>query len=187
MTDNFNTYIDNINTDFWRDLCLTEGELRHYAKGEEFISAGKIGRYIGYVKSGTLKYVTFSQDGTDHVIGLEFAGEFVTDFPFSLYGNRSRASIIAESDCDIYCVETVRVREMMDNDPSIKEIVMHSTEAIFATVYDRYVALYAQSPQQRYNDLINRHPNLFSLFTLKDIASFLNITPTHLSRLRRII
>lgn len=187
MTDNFNTYIDNINTDFWRDLCLTEGELRHYAKGEEFISAGKIGRYIGYVKSGTLKYVTFSQDGTDHVIGLEFAGEFVTDFPFSLYGNRSRASIIAESDCDIYCVETVRVREMMDNDPNIKEIVMHSTEAIFATVYDRYVALYAQSPQQRYNDLINRHPNLFSLFTLKDIASFLNITPTHLSRLRRTI
>ncbi len=187
MTDNFNTYIDNINTDFWRDLCLTEGELRHYAKGEEFISAGKIGRYIGYVKSGTLKYVTFSQDDTDHVIGLEFAGEFVTDFPFSLYGNRSRASIIAESDCDIYCVETVRVREMMDNDPGIKEIVMHSTEAIFATVYDRYVALYAQSPQQRYNDLINRHPNLFSLFTLKDIASFLNIPPTHLSRLRRTI
>lgn len=102
-------------------------------------------------------------------------------------GNRSRTSIIAESDCDIYCVETVRVREMMDNDPSIKEIVMHSTEAIFATVYDRYVALYAQSPQQRYKDLINRHPNLFSLFTLKDIASFLNITPTHLSRLRRTI
>ena len=45
--------------------------------------------------------------------------------------------------------------------------------------------LYVKTPQERYDDLINRHPDLFDLFSLKDIASFLNITPTHLSRLRK--
>lgn len=40
---------------------------------------------------------------------------------------------------------------------------------------------------RRYNHLISTHPDLFNLFSLKDIASFLNITPTHLSRLRRKI
>ena len=44
---------------------------------------------------------------------------------------------------------------------------------------------YSKSPQLRYNELICRDPNLFELFSLKDIASLLNITPTHLSRLRK--
>lgn len=187
MSDRFNTYINNIDNDFWRDLCVNEGELHTYRKGEEFVSEGKVAKYIGYVKSGTLKYIAHAPDGTSHVIGLEFAGEFVSDFPFSLYGQRSRVSIIAESDSEIYCIDAAKVKEMMDSDRRIKDIVMHDTEAIFATVYDRYVALYTQSPQQRYNDLINRHPDLFALFSLKDIASFLHITPTHLSRLRKNI
>lgn len=187
MNENFNTYINIAEVDFWRELCVREGELRRYAKGEEFISAGSVGRYIGHIKSGTLKYVAFSSDGTGHVIGLEFAGEFVTDFPFSLYGKKSRVSIIAETDCEMYCVAVPIVKKMMDEDPRVREIVMKSTEAVFSTVYDRYVALYTQSPQQRYNDMISRYPNIFSLFSLKDIASFLNVTPTHLSRLRKNI
>ena len=72
----------------------------------------------------------------------------------------------------------------MREDSSVKDIVMRSSEAVFSTVYDRYVDLYVKTPQQRYDELVSRHPNLFTLFSLKDIASFLNITPTHLSRLR---
>lgn len=187
MTDLFNTYINNIEADFWRNLCVNDGELRHYTKGEEFVSAGSVARYLGYIKSGMLKYVAYSTDGEEHVVGLEFAGEYVADFPFSLYGKRARVSIVAETDCDIYCVSVANVKKLMDRDCRVKDIVMRSTEAIFSTVYDRYVALYTQSPQQRYNDMISRHPDLFTLFSLKDIASFLNVTPTHLSRLRKNI
>lgn len=187
MGENFNTYIEGIEPNFWRTLLMREGELRRYGKGEEFVTEGQPGQYFGYVKSGTLKYVVWASDGTERVIGLEFEGEFVADFPFSLYGMKARASIVAVSDCEIYCLPAERVKKMTDTDPQIKDIVMHSTEAIFATVYDRYVALYTLTPQERYNDLISRHPDLFTLFPLKDIASFLNITPTHLSRLRKSI
>lgn len=187
MAENFNTYINNIEVEFWKKLCVDSGELRKYAKGEEFVKAGTVGKYFGFVKSGRLKYVAHSTDGTEHVVGLEFAGEFVVDFPFSLYGCKSRVSIVAESDCEIYCVPVVEVKRLMDEDSRVKDVVMHSTEAVFSTVYDRYVALHTQSPQQRYNDMIRRHPDLFTLFSLKDIASFLNITPTHLSRLRKNI
>lgn len=187
MVKNFNTYIDNIEVDFWKRLCIESGELRCYKKGENFVSAGKVGKYIGFVKSGRLKYVAFSAQGEEHVIGLEFEGEFVTDFPFSLYGTPARVSIIAESDSEIYCIPVETVRGMMESDSEVKEIVMRSTEAVFSTVYDRYVALYTKTALQRYEDLISSHPDLFTLFSLKDIASFLNVTPTHLSRLRRQI
>ncbi|WP_290302486.1 Crp/Fnr family transcriptional regulator [Muribaculum intestinale] len=185
MKENFNTYIDHIEPDFWRELCVKKGKLRHYERGEEFAKVGQVARYIGYIKSGTLKYVAFSVDGTEHVVGMEFAGEFVSDFPFSLSGIEARVSIVAVTPCDIYCFPVQEMVKRMREDANVKDIVMRSSEAVFSTVYDRYMALYCKTPQQRYDELVSRHPNLFTLFSLKDIASFLNITPTHLSRLRK--
>lgn len=185
MMAQFNSYIDNIDTDFWRDLCMSRGELRHYDKGDEFLTAGTVGRYIGYIKSGALKYVCYSSDGTPHVVGLEFAGHFVCDFPGSLYRKKSRCSIIATVPCEIYCVASLVVAEMMLSDTKVKETVDNTTREVFSTVYDRLVDLYSKTPQQRYDELINRDPDLFELFSLKDIASLLNITPTHLSRSRK--
>ena len=185
MKENFNAYINHIEPDFWRELCVKEGKLRHFERGEEFAKVGQIARYVGYIKSGTLKYVAFSVDGTEHVVGMEFVGEFVSDFPFSLSGIEARVSIVAVTPCDIYCFPVQEMVKRMREDANVKDIVMRSSEAVFSTVYDRYMALYCKTPQQRYDELVSRHPNLFTLFSLKDIASFLNITPTHLSRLRK--
>lgn len=187
MPSQFNSYIDTIDTDFWRELCTREGELRHFERGDEFITAGTVGRWIGYVESGALKYECYSSAGTAHVVGLEFAGHFVCDFPFSLYGQKSRCSIIATTPCSIHCISSSEVAARMKTDARLREIVGDSTHKIFATVYDRFVELYTKTAQERYNELLALDPNLFALFSLKDIASLLNITPTHLSRLRRKI
>ncbi len=185
MPSQFNSYIDNIDTDFWQNLCKSRGQLRHYDKGEAFIMAGNVGRYIGYVESGALKYVCYSSDGVPHVVGLEFAGHFVCDYPGSLYRQKSRCSIIATVPCEIYCIPSAEVAGLMRADERVRQIIEATTREVFYTLYDRHVDLYSKSPQQRYDELLSCDPNLFQLFSLKDIASLLNITPTHLSRLRK--
>ena len=171
--------------DYWRELCRREGEPRHYDRGEFFFSEGEVARNVGLILSGTLKYVAFDEEGTEHVLGLEFTDEFVAGFPFSFYGQKARTSVVAVSPCEILCVPSAVLGSRMMDDARLREMVMQTTEAVFGTVYDRYKSLYCKSPRERYEDLISRHPNLFALFPLRDIASFLNITPTHLSRLRK--
>lgn len=184
-TSNFNTYYENIDYNFWRDLCVNEGELRHYEKDEFFAERGQVARYIGYIKSGTLKYVAYAADGSECIVGLEFAGEFVADFPFSLYGKKSRVSIVAVTPCEIYCISTRDIGQRMKSDEQLYKIIAETNVALFDTTYNRYINLYTKSAQERYDELIAKYNNIFSLFSLKDIASFLNITPTHLSRLRK--
>ena len=104
MNQYFNTYYENIDSDFWRNLCVEKGVLRQYGKGEMFAQEGQTAKYLGYIKTGSLKYVVYGLDGTEKVVGLEFAGEFVADFPFSLYGKKSRVSIVAVAPCEIYCI-----------------------------------------------------------------------------------
>ncbi len=185
MKDNFNTYIERINFEAWRKACVGRGTLRHFAKGDEFVSIGEVGRYMGFIQSGTLKYVAYSDDGTEHVVGLVFGEGFVGDWRNFLHGKRASVAIVATSNCDIYCLTSNEVKSMMEADADFKETVMQTTEAVYGTLYDRHLDLYVKTPQQRYDELISRHPDLFDLFSLKDIASFLNITPTHLSRLRK--
>ncbi len=187
MTEEFNSYKHYQFVDFWQKLCESEGELRRYERGDYFFREGEIARYFGFIRSGTLKYITFDSEGVEHVMGLEFTGGFVTDFPFSLHGQKARTSVVAASPCEIMCLSTNYLSEKLATDTHLQNILAEATEVVFGMVYDRYKALYTLTPQQRYNDLISKHPDLFSLFSLRDIASFLKITPTHLSRLRKNI
>ena len=182
---NFNTYYENIDSDFWRNLCVEKGVLRHYEKGELFVTRGEIARYVGYIKSGILKYIAYAADGTESVVGLEFAGEFVADFPFSFYGKKARISIEAVTPCDIYCISARDIGRRMKSEEELYHIVSETSNALFDTVYDRYINLHVKSAKERYDELVNKYEDIFSIFSLKDIASFLNITPTYLSRLRK--
>lgn len=184
MIKNFNSYIDCPAVDYWKDICMREGTPVHFDRGDYFFREGEVARWFGLIRSGTLKYTAYGEDGTEYILGLEFAGGFVSDFPFSFHGVKARTSVIATSPCDILCISTRVIQERLLTDARLKDVVLESTEAVFSTVYDRYKDLYTKPAQQRYNELISRHPDLFSLFSLRDIASFLKITPTHLSRLR---
>ena len=183
----FNSYIDCPAAEYWKELCMKEGRLIELARGDYFFREGEVAKYFGFIQSGTLKYTAYGSDGTEYILGMEFAGEFVSDFPFSFHGIKARTSVIATTRSELLCIPTALVRERLEADDSLTSVVLESTEAVFSTVYDRYKDLYTKSPQERYNELISLHPDLFSLFSLRDIASFLRITPTHLSRLRKNI
>ena len=55
MASNFNTYYKNIDSDFWRNLCIEKGILHQYNKGELFVTRGENAKYVGYIKSDSLK------------------------------------------------------------------------------------------------------------------------------------
>ncbi len=71
----------------------------------------------------------------------------------------------------------------MKSEEELYHIVSETSNALFDTVYDRYINLFVKSAKERYDELVNKYEDIFSIFSLKDIASFLN--PTYLSRLRK--
>lgn len=185
MIKEFNTYLEGIDSEFWSRLCREEGELRVYKKGEEFLSINTVAKYIGLIKSGSVKYVAYTADYDERIVGLETIGGFAASWPFCLHGLPSHVSIIANSDLEIYCLSASKINELAKNDLEFERQIAHSTEHVFYTAYERLISLYIQSPKERYEDLLERCPRVFEIFDLKDIASFLNITQQHLCRLRK--
>lgn len=186
MIKEFNTYLEGIDSEFWSRLCLEEGELRKYKKGEEFITIDTVARYIGFIKSGSAKYIAYNSEMDEKIVGLETVGGFVASWPFCLSGLPSLVTIVANSELEIYCLAVSKIKELANKDLGVERKIALANEHLFYTAYERLVSMYIQSPKERYEILLKKCPGIFEIFDLKDIASFLNITPQHLSRLRRM-
>ena len=186
MIKEFNTYIDGIPLEFWRDLCREEGELKQFKKGEYLLTSGKVCKYLGYIESGSFKYVAYTKKGEEKIVGLETVGGFVANWPYCLQKLPSPITIIANTDSVISSLAVSKIIKKMDEDPDFDKLVNSATNEIFYTIYDRMIDFYTKTPKERYEKMLDRCPQMFEIFSLKDIASYLNITPTHLSRLRKI-
>ena len=185
MIKKFNTYLEKVDTHYWNNLCKEMGTLRKFKAGEEIVPIGMVGQYLGLIKSGTVKYAAYTSDGEEKIIGLEAADGFAASWPFGLRKIPSLVSIIAITDCEIYCLPVSLIRERGQNDCDFERKIEHATEQIFHTAYDRLVDLYILSPKERYAKMLQQCPKMFDLFTFKDIASFLNISTQHLFRIRK--
>lgn len=185
MIREFNTYIDGIPLEFWRDLCREDGELKKLKKGESFLITGRICKYLGYIESGSFKYVAYTHEGDERIVGLETVGGFVANWPYCLHKLPSKLTIVANSDSEISCLPVSMIIRRMEEDNDFEKLVSNATDAMFYTIYDRMIDLYTKSPKERYDDLLKKCPKIFEIFDLKDIASFLNITPIYLSRIRK--
>ena len=185
MIKEFNTYIEGIPLDFWRDLCREEGELKRLKKGEYFLSVGDVCKYLGYIESGSFKYVAYTNKGEEKIVGMETIGGFVANWPYCLQKLPSQVAIIANTDSEISRLPVSKIINQMNGDIAFEKLVNNATNEMFYTIYHRIIDLYTKTPKERYDEMMKKCPRIFEIFDLKDIASFLNITPQHLSRLRK--
>ncbi len=68
MITEFNSYMSNIDIDFFKELCLKHGELRHYKKNEFILHEGDACSFFGFILSGVVKYSCIPPDRTHNRI-----------------------------------------------------------------------------------------------------------------------
>lgn len=179
MPSQFNSYIDFLDLTAATDYCRDKGTPCPYKKGERFVQQGTVARYAALVVSGYFKVTTLNDSGDEAVINFAFPGQFITDFHSSLHGEPSRMSIIAGTDCEIMRVPLKAFRDFLS--PTL----LDEYKSLFYMAFRRLLDLYRKSPRQRYVALCEQYPQIVETVTLKDLSSFLLITPNHLSRIRR--
>lgn len=180
----FNHYVNTVGFDFLREICQREGMRRSFDKGDFFLRFGESPRYWGFIESGYFKYSVIDSDGDEHITGFTFSGNLAGDYYSTLHHAPALNDMIAGSSATVLVVSAEKIRSLLDAHPDIR---LSMAESLFRMAHERYVDLYRHSPKQRYLELIHRCPALLQHITLKEFASYLNITPTHLSRIRREI
>ena len=99
----------------------------------------------------------------------------------------SSPAMEADMPCEVRVISGQQLQALFDSDPAIAKMDVKILKNLFKMVYARDLDHYRYTARRRYRRLLERCPQVVQMLSLKDIASFLNCTPTYLSKIRKEI
>ena len=171
-----------------REFCEQEGEAVIYRKGDQLEREGDPARWLAYVESGCFKYVNYGiSDERAHITWFSFEGEYVVDYPIFLYGYPSQTTIEAMMPSRVLRVTGQHLAQYFDQSKETMKLRAIIAEHILFQFRSRYIDLHCTTARERYELLMKRCPGIVEHLDLQDIASFLNVTPKTISKIRKEI
>ena len=171
-----------------REFCKREGEAVTYHKGDQLEREGDPARWLAFVESGCFKYVTHGiSDDREHITWFSFEGEFVADYPTYLYGRPAHTTIVAMMPSRVIRVTGQQLEQFFEQSKETMKLRAIIAEHILDQFQSRYIDLHRTTARERYDLLMQRCPGIVDHLDLQDIASFLNVHPNTISKIRRDI
>jgi len=179
---------NSIDLQVLREFCEREGETVSYRKGDQMEREGDPSRWFGYVTDGCFKYVTHGiSDDREHITWFSFAGEFVGDYPNCLDGHPAQTTIEAMMPSRVLRVTGEQMLQMFRQNMQTMELRSVVGELILRQHRACYLDLHRATARERYELLLRRCPGIVHHLALQDLASFLNVTPKTISKIRKEI
>lgn len=179
-------YTQHPSLDLLKDFLLSNGTYKIVKKKELFSMQENLNNKGAYIQSGAFRYTCSDTKGNEHIVGYAFPHEFVGDLDTWINSTQpSPVTIEAICDAEIYCIDYPAMKHFFDTNIETQRIRSVLAERLYSIVYRRLLDFYCKNTEELYLDLANRCPNIQDYITLKEIASFLQVTPETISHIRK--
>lgn len=158
--------------------------LKHIPKKGFFLRSGEVCTSVGFITRGAIRYY-HEKDGNEYSGNFSFENSFVTDYDSFLTRKPSLYSFSALEPTDIIVFHYEDVQSLYDRSKLWERFGRLIAEHIFIEVQRRKNSLVFDSPEEQYQSLIKDRPKILERIPQHMIATYLGITPVHLSRIRR--
>lgn len=158
---------------------------KQMARAEYFLQAGKHSNEYLFLETGFMR--AFAQDTEGNEVTTNFYTANQVVFEVSSFFNRtiSLENIQAITDCHGWVISYPELNELFHALPEFREFGRQMLVKGYASLKMRTLTMITESAEQRYAGLVNTRPEIFQHAALKHIASYLGVTDTSLSRIRK--
>lgn len=157
----------------------------HIAKDEYFIRTGKVCNQYLFLDTGFIRAFTFDLEGNE--VTTEFYSERQIVFEVGSFFRKtlSKENFQALEDCSGWYIDYDQLQALFHNIYEFREFGRMILVRGFISFKQRTLSLINETAEQRYETLIRERPEIFQKASLKNIASYLGVTDTSLSRIRK--
>lgn len=167
------------------EVILSSFEKRSLAKGKFVIQKGQLVTNYYFVSSGGLIIYVLNND-VQSTRYFAFENELIVDIARIKSKERSETYIRTIEDTVLYTISHQKMEELYERFPIWQKFGRLLWEDSFISVLYGNHKFQSLTAKERYLDLLKRS-NLINRVPLKDLSSFLGITPSSLSRIRKEI
>ncbi len=157
-----------------------------YVKKEEYFSeAGKVARQVGFMIDGIMRVCYYNHKGEEVTRYFIDENNFVVDLNSFNYQIPSSEYVQAITDCKLIVFSHSALTELSGTIIGWDSMVNKITSKSLLQKIERISPLVAEDATTRYLRFMERYPTLTNRIPLSYLASYLGITQSSLSRIRK--
>ncbi len=138
-----------------------------------------------FLCDGFMRAWTIDLEGREVTTAFYRTGTVVCEL-FSFFKHvPARENIQATVNCNTLFITFDKLQEVFHSMPEFREFGRGILVNAYATLKQRMLSTLHETAEQRYKNLLSAAPDVFQFASLKQIASFLGVTDSSLSRIRK--
>ncbi|WP_197491640.1 MULTISPECIES: Crp/Fnr family transcriptional regulator [Emticicia] len=154
-------------------------------KGEYFIEQGQLATKIGFLESGVIRAFYRNDEGVEYNKHFFIPNALVGGYASMITGRPNVIIQQALIDCDLLVADFSQLSALYNSHPDLERVARRLAEFFFVDKENREIEIILLEADKRYELFQKRYPSLEQLIPQYHIASYLGITPTQLSRIRK--
>ena len=142
--------------------------------------------FLAFIKRGTFRVFFYDSEGVEITVWFSWEGMMIGDLLAFYKSSKSIFYVQAVEDSEINILSKDKLEALYQNNPDYLEFGRKYAEYVSINVMERMLSLQTKSAEERYLELLEK-PNFMKKIPLKYLASYIGVTDTSLSRIRRNI
>ncbi len=156
-------------------------------KKEYLLKKGDSSHYMRFISSGCLKVFSLDNDGNEGILQFGVNGWWVNDLYGYLTGQPSSYFIQAITNSTVLQVHKNVLDQLFNQIPSLDRFWRIKIQNAYIALQERTMNLMRESAEERYARFISQYRDMEQSIPQYMIASYLGVTPEHLSAIRKKI
>lgn len=163
---------------------LSAFQSKLFFKKEFYLRAGDLCKCKAYLNKGCARNFVVDERGHERILFFAFEDWWLGDFESYYSGNPGTNYVQLLEDSELLLVTKERFEKLEIEIPKLKQWYSYKMTRSASASIKRMEEIKTLSAEERYLNLIEKQPHIFQRIPLHFIASYLNIEPQSLSRMR---
>lgn len=167
------------------EIIVSHFKEREFEKNDLLLKKGKTCNEYHYLDNGFMRAYTYDLEGNDVTTAFYSSNQVVCEI-FSFFKRLpSKENIQALTDCTTCYLTFEELQHVFHSMITFREFGRTILVNAYANLKLRMLSTLQETAEERYRNLMASNPDIFNNAPLKYIASYLGITDTSLSRIRK--
>lgn len=150
------------------------------------LKEGMISDEYVFLETGFMRAFAHDVEGNEVTTNFYSGNQLVFEVSSFFNRTKSKENIQAIDDCSGWFITYKQLNNLFHSLPEFRDFGRSVLVKGFAALKTRVLSMITETAEVRYEALLNSKPEIFQHVPLKYIASYLGITDTSLSRIRKI-
>ena len=158
--------------------------VKEFKKGDYIVTQGEVCNYVYFINKGFNRFYKVI-DGKEISTGFIGANEYVSSYDSFLTRQPAFENLDVLEDTELMALSYNDMQTLYNDYPVFQIFGRKIAEYLFIWINQRNNALLLLTPEQRYESMIINDSELLQRVPQYMLASYIGVTPEHLSRIRK--